>query len=656
MSKFYLRYLLLFLPYVFLAQEFKTENLTPSKADLETQVYHQDTTANAFYIQEKGFSEFDRNRDYNIVFNYSAQIKILNKNGFDEATIEIPLGKNEDSKEKILKLNAATYNLENGVIKKTPLSKTDIFTKELEHHDLVRFTFPNIKEGSVLVYSYELESPFFFNFTTWKFQDDIPKAYSEFTAQIPGNYEYNIKKTGYLELTVDEIDIVKNCIDFGASTESGDCLKSVYAIKDVPAFKTEDHITSEKNYLSSIQYELMQVTRLDGYVRKYTKNWEDVDQELKADKGIGRQLRRGNIAKGLLPEDISSLPNNIEKAGLIYDFVQKEFTWNHKYHIHRDINLKDILVSRTGNVLEINALLHNIYKNEGFEVLPVLAATRNKGFPTKVHPVLSDFNYFFIQLSIGEEKYLLDATEKNIDFGRLPFRALNGYARLMDFENGSSWIDITPKDYSRVIFNDSIKINKDGTSTGFSQQIIDGYHAYNMRNELENTNTNEIFSKLALKTESTNAVKTEVSGVNDLTEDLKIRYDLQNKSQKIGDKIYFNPFNFKFIDRNPFQLQERNYPIDFGYRDVYSYSSIIEIPEGYKVTELPETKAIAMPGKAGRLIFSVNKKNESVIHVNCMLRFSYASYPPEYYEAIKLFFDSILEVQTQSLIIIEENS
>lgn len=656
MSKFYLRYLLLFLPYVFLAQEFKTENLTPSKADLEIQVYHQDTTANAFYIQEKGFSEFDRNRDYNIVFNYSAQIKILNKNGFDEATIEIPLGKNEDSKEKILKLNAATYNLENGVIKKTPLSKTDIFTKELEHHDLVRFTFPNIKEGSVLVYSYELESPFFFNFTTWKFQDDIPKAYSEFTAQIPGNYEYNIKKTGYLELTVDEIDIVKNCIDFGARTESGDCLKSVYAIKDVPAFKTEDHITSEKNYLSSIQYELMQVTRLDGYVRKYTKNWEDVDQELKADKGIGRQLRRGNIAKGLLPEDISSLPNNIEKAGLIYDFVQKEFTWNHKYNIHRDINLKNILVSRTGNVLEINALLHNIYKYEGFEVLPVLAATRNKGFPTKVHPVLSDFNYFFIQLSIGEEKYLLDATEKNMDFGRLPFRALNGYARLMDFENGSSWINITPKDYSRVIYNDSIKINKDGTSTGFSQQILDGYHAYNMRNELENTNTNEIFSKLALNTESTNAVKTEVSGVNDLTEDLKIRYDLQNKSQKIGDKIYFNPFNFKFIDRNPFQLQERNYPIDFGYQDVYSYSSIIEIPEGYKVTELPETKAIAMPGKAGRLIFSVTKKNESVIHINCMLRFSYASYPPEYYEAIKLFFDSILEVQTQSLIIIEENS
>ena len=656
MSKFYLRYLLLFLPYIFIAQEFKTEDLTPSKADLESQVYPNDTTANAFYIQEKGFGEFDKARDYNIVFSYSAKIKILNKNGFDAATIEIPLSKSDNKKDKILKLNAATYNLENGVIKKNSLLQKDIYTKELEHHDLIRFTFPNVKEGSVLVYSYELESPFFFNFVTWKFQDDIPKTYSEFTAQIPGNYEYNIKKTGYLELTVEELEIVENCIDFGASTESGDCLKSVYAIKDVPAFKTEDYITSEKNYLSSIQYELMQVTRLDGYVRKYTKNWEDVDQELKTDKGIGKQLRKENIAKDLLPEDISSLPNNLEKAGLIYDFVQKNFTWNHKFNIHRDINLKDILESRTGNVLEINALLHNIYKYEGFDVLPVLAATRNKGFPTKVHPVLSDFNYFFIQLSIGDENYLLDATEKNIDFGRLPFRALNGYARLMDFDNGSSWIDITPKDYSRIIFNDSIKIKKDGTSTGFSQQILDGYHAYNMRNELSITNTNEIFSKLALNTESTNAIKTKVSGENDLSDNLKIRYDLENKSQKIGDKIYFNPFNFKFVDKNPFQLEERNYPIDFGYQDVYSYSSIIEIPEGYKVTELPEAKSLAMPGKAGRLIFSVNQKNESVIQVNCMLRFSYASYPPEYYQAIKLFFDSILEVQTQSLIIIEENS
>ena len=505
MNKFYLA-LLLLCSSLLNAQnsKFNTKIHSITRGDLEATSYSPDTTANAIYIFEEGFSRIDKSKDYNIVTSYSAKLKIFNKEGFDEANIEIPLGKNDKKKERLSNLRAYTYNLENGKITKQTVSSNQVFTEELENYDIAKFTFPNVQPGSVLIYSYEIESPFIFNFNTWQFQDYIPKAYSKFTAKIPANYEYYTTLRGGMKLVTDTTTVVKRCISFGNTSSPADCIKSVYAMEDIPAFKSEKFMTAKKNYIGRIDYELKQITHLDGYKAKYTKEWEDVDKELETNSSIGRQLKKDRLVDDLLPETISSLDNDLEKAKKIYRFVQEEFKWNEKYDIFDEMRIRNVLDERTGNVLEINAILHNLFVSEGFTVFPVMAATRNKGFPTKVHPVLSDFNYFFIQLNLGEEQYYLDATEKNLDFGRLPYRALNEYARLMDFENGSKWINIIPDSFSNQFYRDIIKINPDGTATGYSQQVFSGYNALNLRNKIENLANDEIFNSATRHPATTN--------------------------------------------------------------------------------------------------------------------------------------------------------
>ncbi|MBT8320014.1 MAG: hypothetical protein KJP01_07785, partial [Gramella sp.] len=574
----------------------------------------------------------------------------------EEANIKIPVGKSERTSEEIKNLKAFTFNLVNGKMDITTLDPKNVFTEEFETYDLKKFTFPNIKSGSVLVYSYDLISPFYYDFTTWRFQENIPKAYSEFTAKIPGNYEYYTTIRGGLKLDKDTARVVRNCMDFGGSSSPADCVETVYAMRDIPAFKSEKFLTTSKNYLSMIEYELKQINRLDGTVRRYTREWTDVDKELETSKSIGKQLKKDRLVEGILPDAITSLPLGMDKAEKIYKFVQQEYTWNEEYRIHADMHLKDIISNKTGNVLEINILLHNLLSSEGFDVLPVMSATRDKGFPTKVHPVLSDFNYFFVQIKLENQEYLLDATEKNLDFGRLPFRGLNSYARLIDFDAGSSWINIWPEDYSSIIYRDSIKVNEDGTSKGFSHQIFKGYHAYNYRNKLEDTGKQAVFKELSNYNENTQAIETEVINEDDPSESLEIVYDLSNKSQKIGDKIYYNPFNFRFFEENPFKQDKRTYTIDFGYKDYYIYSAIIEIPEGYKVSSLPESRNIGLSGKGGSLRFSASQIDPSVVQISCQLKFTYPSYPADYYPFLKEFFNKILEVQSQSLIVIEENS
>ncbi len=635
---------------------FNTASAVTTKGDLEATFYSRDTLAHALYIYEEGDSKFDPSQDFDLVTKYTAKIKIFDKEGFEEANIEIPLGKNDRNSEKLKDLKAATYNLENGRIVKTTLYPGEVYTEEFETHDLKKFTFPNIKPGSVLVYSYELISPFIYDFTSWKFQDYIPKAYSKFTAKIPGNYEYNTILKGSLKLKTDTARIVRNCIDFGHTSNPADCVETVFDMEHIPAFTSEKYLTTPRNYLSVIEYELKQITRLDGTVRRYTREWDDVDREIRTDKSIGKQLKKDHLVRDLLPDSIRGLPVGLEKAEKIYRFVQKEFTWNDEYRIFADMDIKDVVENRTGTVLEINTILHNLLVSENFEVLPVMSATRNSGFPTKIHPVLSDFNYFFVQLSFEGKEYLLDATAKTLDFGRLPYRALNGYARLMDFETGSSWIDIRPTDYSRIIYQDSLQVKADGSAEGISRQMLDGYHAYEYRNAIKSSSEDQIFNQLSNAQETTRALNTVVSNKSDPSEKLEIRYDLSNASQKIGDKIYLNPFSFRFFGENPLKTEERTYPVDFGYKDFYMYSSLIKIPEGYKVTSLPEPKKIGLLGNGGSLIFSAKQINESEVLVNYQLKFAFPSYPAEYYPYLKEFFGEIIEVQNQSLIIIEENS
>jgi len=637
------------------AQEiYNTKNLQVSGEDLRTTTYSNDSTANSFYIFEKGFSRIEDEGNYNLITDYSAKIKILNKEGYNHANIEIRLYKSKMGYEKIHKLEATTYFLENGKKKWLKLDASNIYTEKNEKYDIVKFTFPSISPGAVLVYSYQKESPFFFNFNTWWFQEDIPKLYSSYETSIPANYLYNIKKIGELKLDVNTSKIKPRCFQPIESATAGDCIISEYTMKNIPAFIEEPYLTSKFNFVARIEYELMQVTNLDGTVKNYTKSWSDVDHELRTNRNIGRQLNRASIVKDILPEDLQQKPNNLSKAKEIFEFIKENYSWNGDYKIYSDMNLKDIINEKSGNVSSINILMHNIFEQEGFKVLPVLISTRTNGFPTKLYPVLSEFNYLMVQLELEGEKYFLDATEKNIGFGEIPFRGLNQYARLLDFDNESSWIDIEPSGFSRIVVLDSLKVSADGTSNGISEHVFNGYHALQARNSLEKLRQDEIFNELSNPSSFTRSGHITLKNQKEVSEALHIKYKLNNQTQKINDAIFLNPFSFRFFKRNPFQLESRHYPIDFGYKDAYSYIINIEIPENYKFEEFPQQKLLRLPESGGTLQFSVRQNNDTNLDVFCRITFPKALYSSAYYPYLKEFFNAIIEVQTQSLIVIRE--
>ncbi len=655
MARILLCFILIGFSNLFAQEKYNSESPLVSNEELFSSTFSNDPTANAFYIYENGFSRFENKGDYNILSDYSAKIKILNPEGYKHADVEISLRKSKNGKEKLRNLVAATHYLENGIKKVQKLDPSLVYTEENENYDLVKFTFPAMAPGAILVYSYQKESPFIFNFNSWWFQAGIPKLYSAYETSIPGNYEYSIKKVGELELDVHTNFVKKACFRPKGSSAAGDCLMANYAMKNIPAFIEEPYLTSRYNYVSRIEYELLELTNLDGSVKNFTKSWKDVDRELNEDKNIGRQLRRTSLAKNVLPEDLQNKKNDLAKAMEIYDYVRENYTWNGEYSIYKDMNLKDVIRDKTGSISSLNILLHNIYKEQDFDVLPVMSSTRSNGTPSKLYPVLSEFNYLMIQLEIEGKTYLLDVTDKYVNFGDVPFRGLNHYARLLDFKKGSSWIDIEPGKLSGIVLIDTIKVNVDGTSSGFSEHVFKGYHAVNTRNALDRMPHDQIFNKISTPSSFVTNNNTLIKNREEAKEPIHIKYELVNNSQKINDAIYFNPFNFKFFESNPFQRPSRNYPIDFGYVDTYSYLVHIEIPENHTVVELPEQFIHRLPENGGVLQFSTNQNGERNVSVMCRVSFNKSIYSSDYYPYLKDLFEKIIEIQSQSFIVMREN-
>jgi hypothetical protein len=281
------RFLLLFIS-ISASSALQAQDFTYGAAtldELRMTRYDLDTSASALVLKEFGDAFISGGDGYHLIFKHHVRMKIFRKGGIGQADIEIPLYIHDNNRfERITNLKASSFNIENGRIREEVLSEKDIFTEvRNEHRTAKKFAIPNVKVGTVIEYTYTLESPFVFNFRDWEFQSDIPKRESEFRASIPAIYVYNITLRGYLKLDKNESKLVANCIGRSGmyAPKSADCSLLEFGMKNIPAFVEEDYMTAKKNFLSAIRFELSEVRHFDGRVDKITREWKDAEEELR---------------------------------------------------------------------------------------------------------------------------------------------------------------------------------------------------------------------------------------------------------------------------------------------------------------------------------------------------------------------------------------
>ena len=607
--------------------------------ELKMSLYNKDTTANAVVLYEHANYYLDESKNYDKTTDYYFKLKILKKEGVNKATIQIPFYGDE----KVHSIKGITYNIsKSNTILKKHLLDNQIYTKDLYGKwKEITFTLPNIKVGSVIEYTYSVTSPYS-KIDDWYFQSDIPKIKSDFTAAILGNWKYNIRIVGFLKLNKNNFSIKKNCIHIPGLGD-GACLVLDYSMSEIPAFKEEDYMLSKENFISKLCFDLESFQNPRGGIDKYTRTWKDADKSLKRDF-LDNQTSKKGFFKNQLPPSLFLTEDDLERAKKTYYFIQNYYTWNDKYWPSKKVRIKEAFENKTGNVFDINLSLYNSLQAANIKSYLVLTSTRNKAVPTRLHPVIDEFNYLLVKAVIDDKTYFLDATNKQLPFGLVQHTALNGDGRVMDFKKGSYWepIELHRKNFRNI--KAQLSFNEDNYLSGNLMISSDGFYAVSDRENISTTNLESYIENFESKHPNIEVENLDYQNLEEKENTLHQIYDITADNINFETKIRINPFLINRYTQNPFKLDKRDYPVDYGYPRSNTYTLLLKLPEGFTLKSLPQNKALVLPNKGGRFILNFKNLNNT-ISVYSKITLDKRVYSSEEYHYLKEFYNQIIKSQ-----------
>lgn len=618
-------------------------------ADIEMKEYPKDTAAAALVLNEFGDTYIDNSSPYNLKLEYHIKIKILKREGFEQANYEIPIRVNGSEKESVTDIQASTFNLDNNSIKESKLVSKNIFTENRNKYwDFKKFALTDVRIGSIIEIRYTLESPFIYNWRTWEFQSDIPKVSSEFWAKIPGNYSYNIDLRGPLKLSKNKFETIKDCFTVGSG--KADCSFVMYAMNDIPAFKEEEYMTAKDNFLSALNFELIEIKGFNGVVTKYTEEWSDADRKLQNHENFGSQIKQ---ARKLWSDQVQSLTKEqtdpLAKAKLVFNEIKKYYLWNDTYGSFTDLGAKKAYQLGKGNIADINLSLVGALQSAGISAEPAMLSTRKNGIPIMLHPVLSGFNYVIARVTIGADQYWLDATDPLHPFGFVPERCLNGKVRVVGKISG--WVDLKVKDKDKKITELYLSANKNGDMGGTLKITHFGYDAFDQRKKYFSFTSVEEYRKAQAKTlNNFEILSYSCHAVDSLDKPLIEKFDILFTEKVDNDLLYFSPFVVGQWKKNPFRSAERSYPVDFGAPLEEITMLKLDYQNLFTVDELPKSSSISLPQSGGRYFFSVSNFNNE-IQMTSNLTLNKPVYSSDEYHYLKEFFSRVIQTQNSQFVL-----
>jgi hypothetical protein len=624
-----------------------------TQSELAMTHYALDSSASAVVLNEFGEVYFN-SEDGRMLVEIHKKIKILRKEGLDLADMGIELLRGERVDEKLISLEGITHYQENGKIRNSVIDKKSVFYEKNEEYYQVKFTMPNARVGSIFEIKYITSCFPRYNLYPWKFQSKIPKMKSEFWALVPANYHYKASLKGFLKLSFNESELVKSCYLDGQAT--ADCSLLKFGMKNIPAFKSEAHMTAEKNYVSAINFELEQILTFDGRTLKYSKEWKDVEEELELSKDFGLQIKKAN---GLFKNEIATLSAGVkdplEKAKKIYDLIKSQLILDETFYATKYAlnGAKKTYELKKGSVGDLNLCLLSALQEAELNANPVILSTRVNGLSSSLYPVLTDFNYVVVHLLIGENSYLLDVTDDYLPFGMLPERCLNGKGRLIA-KTMSKDIDLTPKGKEKSVTTLSLKLNDDGSLQGSLQINAIDYKALENRKHVMSLSSREEYIKSLEKKWNAKEIKNyQETNLQELEKPFIEKMDIifeANDASNVN-QIFFNPFIGGKWKNNPFKSTERIYPVDFGIAQEETILLTLEYPNTFHLDEIPKNVALTLPNKGGRFLFNfANVGNK--MNVSYSLNLTKAIYNAEEYHFLKELISQIVQLGQTDLVFV----
>ena len=612
--------------------------------------------------------EYSGSKGFEVVMNIHKRIKLYNKRGFDYANNEIFLYYKGNNREQLKNLKGISYSLVDDEIVEAKLKKESVFrNKYSETHNQVKFTMPDLKEGSVVEYKYSIRSPFIGNIDKIALQYDIPIKKLNFNIQIPEYFHFKTRLTGHLPVNLkqsEKNDMIvitsttrSTAVGFSPtiSSNSRDEIKyksNVFSLdkENIPAFIIEPFSGNIQNYISGVLFEL-EYTKYPNSIKKtFASTWESVINKVYENSRFGGELKKNKYFKEDIEKLLIGKSDPLEKMNAIYEYLKTEMVWNNVSSVLPIKSLKKSYEEKVGNSSEINLLLIAMLDYVKIKVNPVLVTTNKK--PLSLFPTLEGYNYVIARVKINQDIFYLDATDKYALPNVLPIRVVQGAGRLINEYGNSELIFFRPSEISKQSSRAMYEIDEKGLIKGKQRTTYTNNKAHDFRRKRASLSKESNIDFLNASYQINNVSNYNLKNTLDLKKPVQevFSFETNNETEIIDNEMFFSPMLYLRSKENIFKEEERVYPVDYAYKFEKDFFISIKIPDGYTVATLPKDAAIALPNNLGKFTYKSTFSN-SILQVVVKTNLNKSIISPEDYPYLKQFYSKIVEKENELIVL-----
>lgn len=618
------------------------------KAEIELKQYSHDKEAEALVLFDIGKSYFVQSENqFEVVYERTTRLKILSEAGVKYAEVSIPFYYEGNIFEKVIDIEANAYNHENGLTYKTALSSSAIFTEKLNNRWNVRkFAVPNVREGTIVEYRYKIVSQYLFNLRDWEFQWKIPVVYSEYEVRMIPFYEY-----AWLLQGANKFEEQLSYVDKKTSRHYGridfNDMVHKYVMKNIPAFRNEEFITSINDYIIKLDFQLSRVNNPYGEKFDVVTTWEGLNKELLSSTDFGKYIKSSEkLGKKIIEAEMLNIPDEDLRFDNIIEYVKRNYNWNNSNSKFASKSASKFVQEKHGNSADINLFTLGLLNAAGIAAQPVVISTRNHGKIKYDYPFSHFFNYVIILANVGGKQILTDATETMILNNRIPARCINEKGLIIQ-KNKVEWLALDASETSELKTDLRIMLLTDNTIMADIVVKATEFEAHRLRNMF--SEKREIVHE-KLESSGFEIIDSTIIFKNQQEKELPfmLSYSQSGKSEVINNNIYLTPMLNTVIKDNPLKQKERTYPVDLIYPVSNTFTSTITIPQGYKVVSTPS------PLRISNQLFDLNyqvQEGEDSISITFSYYFKKAVYNAADYSKIQHYFGEIVKKGNERLIL-----
>jgi len=570
------------------------------------------------------------------------RLKIFNEKGFKHASITIPYFSKRGIA-KIKELSGAIYNLEpGGEIRTQRLDKDDFFKeKAADYVGTVSFTFPGLKSGSIVEYSYTTVENNLVYFLPWVIQDDIPVMYTSKVFKAPAETKIFERAFGIDSIQKERV-LLKN-----------DRYQRVtYTRENIPSFKKEPYMSSVADHLVRVSFHVLPWGgTYQGTRGSSDAVWESAGRSLLLSSLYRNQVQTIIPGTEKIIDSAKAMPQLEDRIEYLYNRVKVNMPEKVEQTTSAD-NLKDAWDNRNGTSAELNLILLNLLQHSGVECVPLFVSTRNHGRVNKEFPSLGQLNGIDVVALDSAKIFILDASLKYQSYQNPPLNILNREAYLLN-RDSMQWVMITDDrpllKTNTIILSD---LTEDGKIEGSGNiQYYDYAKAYRLDTSLNadkgKANDDKFFDKSELDIKILSVKKEEPATADEpLSESIEFVYEPQAND----DFIFINTQVLNEKIKNPFLAEKRNTDIDLGCNQLQMLNFQIHFPAGFSVEHLPKSTKMRAPDSSFLFVvtYAADKEN---IYVTQRFESKRAIFSKEEYPGLQDFFNRMYAMMSEEIIL-----